>query len=197
MGHYQRFFSHRPVSMDELAQALAEADKRYRLGAPPRTGQKVAARSRPKARARPDASVRALVAELAAQGLEIVALHRTPPPPPAKRGTPKSEHAELTFGRRRVAALEINHAGDPSFYAERNELVDLVADEPKVKARPVLTTLRKARCVVAAQVLGRDPGKSLELLEPLWTWLFEERSGLLQDDEVGFYRGEKVILALG
>jgi hypothetical protein len=195
MGYYQRFFSHRSVTMDELAEALADADKRYRLGAPPRTARKAKAAAK-KRKPTPAAELRSLLAELAKQGLEVVSLHRAPPPPPRKRGTPESEQAELTFGRRLVASLEINHSGDPSFNEERDELLEIVGDAPRKKAQPVLTTLRKAQCVVAAQVLGRDRGKSVELLEPLWEWLSGEKKGLLQADDEGFYREEKLILAL-
>ena len=63
------------------------------------------------------------------------------------------------------------------------------------KAR-VLGALGNARAIVAAQVLyGKgDTEATLACLDPLWTWLFQHRSGLLQADAEGYYDAEGVVL---
>ena len=97
-----------------------------------------------------------------------------------------------------IAHVEINVPDDGLFDQEREELVEFVTEaegDPPSKAR-VLGALGSARAIVAAQVLyGKgDTEATLASLDPLWTWLFQNRSGLLQADAEGYYDAEGIVL---
>ncbi len=57
--------------------------------------------------------------------------------------------------------------------------------------------LQEAQATVAVRVLsqGRETGATLEKIDPLWDWLFDEYRGLLQADGEGYYDANGQILA--
>jgi hypothetical protein len=50
--------------------------------------------------------------------------------------------------------------------------------------------------VVEAVWNPEDPDPILDLIEPLWDWLFEQRGGLLQMDSQGFFNVTDLILEM-
>lgn len=99
-----------------------------------------------------------------------------------------------------IAHVEINIPGDGLFDGEREELIEFAAEaKGSSSARTrVLTTLRSATYLVAAQVLfgSGDTEATLRRLDPLWSWLFRHRHGLLQADGEGYYDANGLILEL-
>ena len=99
-----------------------------------------------------------------------------------------------------IAQLEINVPGDGLFEEERDELVEFVTDAPgeqDEKAR-VLDALARLRTIVAAQVLfgTGNTDDTLLLLDPLWTWLLQNRNGLLQADGEGYYDADGLVVKI-
>ena len=97
-----------------------------------------------------------------------------------------------------IAQVAINAPGDGLFDDERAELIDAAGEAEGPGKATVLETLRAARTILAAQVLfgDRDIEEALDGLEPLWSWLFENRRGLLQADGEGYYDTNGLILEL-
>jgi hypothetical protein len=102
----------------------------------------------------------------------------------------------LTFGSAVVASIEINTPADELFGEEIQELTKFARDYRRARNFPeVADCLNCARTIVAVQVMFNDLGENaLDTLAPLWNWLFENRTGLLQADGEGFWRGSTLIL---
>jgi len=106
--------------------------------------------------------------------------------------------ASVSFRGQVVGHLTLNVPGDGLFDEERDELVEF-ADEGDARGkRRVLDALRRARGIVAVQVLfgDGDPERTLGALDPLWRWLHVNRRGLLQADGEGYYDGQELIFEL-
>jgi len=90
--------------------------------------------------------------------------------------------------------IDLNRPGDGLFEDELAEFKEAIEDQPEGdnKAR-VRECLKHATAIVAVQVLSPIE-ESVEALEPLWTWLFDNREGLMQADAEGFYDREGLIL---
>lgn len=92
--------------------------------------------------------------------------------------------------------VELNHPGDGLFDEEIEELTEFVADAEESPDKDyVLDVLKDARQIVAVQVLGGQAG--IDALVPLWAWLSENRSGILQADGQGYWDGDEFILEAG
>lgn len=105
---------------------------------------------------------------------------------------------QLTYNGEDFAQVEISGPGDRVFAAELASFRANVAAKrgPKVAATKakVLATLDATKRTVVVRVGDHDD--ALDLLDVVWDWLFEHRSGLLQADGEGFYEDETLILAL-
>jgi hypothetical protein len=104
----------------------------------------------------------------------------------------------LTFHSAAIADIEINMPADDIFGEEIEQLA-AVAHGHGHGTGPNLTLvsgcLRAARTIVAVQVLFEDlDEQSLDALQPLWKWLFDNRKGLLQADGEGFWRESTLLL---
>jgi hypothetical protein len=84
------------------------------------------------------------------------------------------------------------------FDDERAELIESADQGEGPGKAAVLETLRDARIILAVQVLfgNGDPEETLDALDPLWSWLQENRQGLLQADGEGYYDANGLILEL-
>lgn len=106
--------------------------------------------------------------------------------------------ATISYDGDVIAHVEINVPGDGLFDQERAELVEFanaVAGDEAAKTR-VVNTLQTATGIVAAQVLfgTGHTETTLARLDPLWVWLFGNRTGLLQADDEGYYDPSHVVL---
>ena len=92
--------------------------------------------------------------------------------------------------------IEINVPGDGLFEAEVEELKEEIKDSRGRNKTTVLEALQKAKAIVAVRVLwqGRETEQTLEKIDSLWEWLFDNREGLLQADGEGYYNQSKHIL---
>ena len=99
---------------------------------------------------------------------------------------------DLVHGGEVFAQIEINRSNDELFNEEVQELVEFAEDSEGKGKREVLKCLKKARLLVAVQVLfqERDTEATLQKIDPLWQWLFSNRDGLMQADGEGYYNGK-------
>jgi hypothetical protein len=106
--------------------------------------------------------------------------------------------AELGLDGRTIAQLTINVPGDGLFDDERSELLESADEGAGPGKALVLETLHSARTILAVQVLfgEADSEETLDALAPLWSWLQDNRRGLLQADGEGYYDADGLILEL-
>jgi hypothetical protein len=102
----------------------------------------------------------------------------------------------LHLGDEVYGDIEINYPSDELFADEIAELQEAVRDAHGKQKRVVLNVLQQATTIIAVQVLyqNREIETTLQALDPLWTWLFTNRQGLLQVDGEGYYAGTKLLL---
>jgi hypothetical protein len=102
---------------------------------------------------------------------------------------------ELHYADGLYGEIEINQPGDELFDAEIQEQLESFKEVDDNSAT-VATTLRAANRSVVVRVLsqGRESGDTLVRIDPLWSWLFNLRSGLLQADGEGFYDSQGIVL---
>ena len=106
------------------------------------------------------------------------------------------EAATIVHAGTAIAQLEINTPGDGLFDEEREELPGFATEAHGPGKARVLSALRDARAIVAAQVLfgTGETESTLARLDPLWKWLFRNRRGLLQADAEGYYDERGLVL---
>ena len=106
--------------------------------------------------------------------------------------------AGVAYAGAPIAHIELNMPGDGIFDEEREELIEFaraaVGDDAE-KAR-VLSALETMTTIVAVQVLvgTGDTETTLVRLDPLWAWLFDNRSGLLHAGGEGYYDRRHLLL---
>lgn len=101
----------------------------------------------------------------------------------------------LKLGNYVCGEVEINVPGDDIFEEDIEELHDLIAESDQDGEVIVAEKLNAAKAIVAMNAVweGKDSSITLDKLEPLWDWLFETYSGILQADHEGFYDHETLI----
>ena len=102
----------------------------------------------------------------------------------------------ILYGQEKYAQVEINVPGDGLFEEEIDELIDFISDANGPRRAEVSDVLNRARTIVAVQVLfqGRSTEETLSKLDPLWTWLLENRNGLMQAGGEGYYDKAGLVL---
>src|SRR4051794_16027549 len=102
----------------------------------------------------------------------------------------ESEDVEglIFHGQEEYAQIEINVPGDGLFEEEIEELIDFANDTNGPRKAEVSDVLKRAHTIVAVQVLfqERSTEETLSKLDPLWTWLLENRKGLMQAGGEGY-----------
>jgi len=113
---------------------------------------------------------------------------------------PKTDalQGEFHYGDGLYGEIEINQLADGLFDEELQEQLETLGDAEEGDPAPVAETLRAARRSVVVRVLwqGREPADTLVRIDPLWTWLFDSRTGLMQADGEGFYDSQGLVLAV-
>jgi len=96
---------------------------------------------------------------------------------------------EVHHGAELYGEIEINLRGTELCDEELGELAESVEDIQGENKQQVLDSLRDAKSIVAVRVLWqeRNTEDTLEKLDPIWNWLFENRQGILQVDGDGYY----------
>lgn len=107
--------------------------------------------------------------------------------------------ADLRLGDQLCGEIEINRPGDGLFEEELEELVEFLDDAGEGDVDRVRQALDAARAIIAVRVLhqGRESDDSLEKIDALWQWLFQNSHGLLQADGEGYYDESGQILEVG
>ena len=96
-------------------------------------------------------------------------------------------------------AIEVSTPSDELFEEEIAEFREFLDEVPMTPGkRRVLECLDRCKAIVAVQVLfgTGDAETTLQKVDPLWNWLFANRSGLLQADGEGFYDGQTLLVEL-
>ncbi len=108
------------------------------------------------------------------------------------------QRAELSYHDLRIADLEINAQGEQLFDEDMEDLIELLSFTSHPNAETVTGVLNTAQTMIVAAVYwqGDDPEPAFSLIDPLWDWLFENRPGLLQADNEGFYDAQQLILEM-
>ncbi len=100
------------------------------------------------------------------------------------------------------AEIDLSVPGDGTFDDEIAEMLASVAairGRTKAHAKGLVEeTLRTAKqtVVVCVRFGAKELENTLERIDPLWDWLFDRGSGLLQADGEGFYDEDGLILAV-
>ncbi|MFG6094162.1 hypothetical protein SPB21_02880 [Leptothoe sp. ISB3NOV94-8A] len=132
-------------------------------------------------------------------GMIETALRRKDPNYSLANQAPTQEYAELLLGTDVYGALAINRRGSELMDEELEELLEDIDNEEVGDRQRVQHLLQNAHFTVILQVLwqGRGLEATLEKIDPLWEWLFEQYQGLLQADGEGYYDINGQILEVG
>jgi len=111
----------------------------------------------------------------------------------------RREAGTLTYAGGVYGQIELNRSGDGLFDEEIKELREGAEEATGRGKKKVLKALDTAKTIVAIQVLfqDRETEETLRKLDPIWLWLFENWSGLLQVDGEGWYDRTRQILQTG
>lgn len=103
---------------------------------------------------------------------------------------------DLFHAGKLYARVEINSPEDDIFEDDLSEFKDLVGEGTDAFEQQVLDVLNKATAIVAVEMFWEetDSEPTLEKIDPLWDWLFENRVGVLQADSEGFYDSTGLIV---
>ena len=106
------------------------------------------------------------------------------------------ENGELFHGDDLYGEIEIARI-DPED-EEIEELIEDVEDALEGNKEKVLSFLNNTKTVFVIRVLwqGRDAEATLDMINPLWNWLFENYNGLRQADGEGYYSIDGQILKI-
>jgi len=107
----------------------------------------------------------------------------------------ESNAATLSLAGAPIAGIQVNIPGDGLFEDELAELEESASEGSGPGEAKVADALATANAIFAVQVLNAASGSdgSLESLDPVWEWLFSNRSGLLQADAEGYYDADGLI----
>jgi hypothetical protein len=104
----------------------------------------------------------------------------------------------LSRSGEKLGVIRLKQSGDGQFDDEVRVLRQAVEAASGTGKRKVLKTLGEARAIVSVEVLweDREPEETLQKIDPLWRWLFSNRTGLVQADDEGYYERSRRILAV-
>lgn len=113
-----------------------------------------------------------------------------------ERDNESDDEGNFNFNDDIYGAIEINRPGDGLFDEEIEELKEFLEDAEGERKSEVLQVLDDAKAIVAVQVLwaAREAEETLEIINPLWLWLYANRKGLAQADDEGYYNAEGLVL---
>ena len=115
------------------------------------------------------------------------------------RSHPEKLLADVAIDEDVVAELEVNFPSEELFLEERDELLEMAQDGDG-DLRTVTSTLKASTAIVALRLLFGSDGIEayMERINPFIDSLMMDWSGLLQDDDNGFFDTEEnLILSTG
>jgi len=108
----------------------------------------------------------------------------------------EATRGELLYQNMLLGEIEINQPDDGIFDDDIEELIDLISDSGQKNEAKIINSLKNATFIVAVSALweGKDSDQTLAKLDALWDLLFENKHGILQADNDGFYDQTGLIL---
>ena len=105
---------------------------------------------------------------------------------------------KLIVGGNACAQIEILRDGDSGFAQEIDGLRKLVQHAAGRGKRRVSETIDGSQALIVVRVLWEEcePEETLQKIDPLWAWLFDNHEGLIQADDEGFYERTRRILSV-
>jgi hypothetical protein len=105
----------------------------------------------------------------------------------------KFMYGDATYGR-----MSVSRPGDEEFAEEIQDLRAALKDIPYAESKAARKVFKFAETLVVLQVIweSRDDESTLERIQPLWRWLLENRVGLLQVDNAGYYGLHGLVVAM-
>jgi hypothetical protein len=96
---------------------------------------------------------------------------------------------DVFYGGVLIGQIEINEVDDEIFEDDVSAFREMIGEPVSAEDRSVLAILDQARLMVVVEALwkGTDAENTLTKFDPLWAWLFANRTGILQADNEGFY----------
>lgn len=112
--------------------------------------------------------------------------------------TRSAEAGIFNIGPDVLGQLEIKRYGRKNFDHEIKEFTEVMQTTKRANKQVVTDVLENTKVIVVLTLPpgSRENGDIQEKVEPLWEWLFANRTGLLHIDEEGFYRGMELIFEL-
>lgn len=106
--------------------------------------------------------------------------------------------AEFFHGETLLGLIDINYPDDGIFEDDIAELTDLINDIDNPHYERIMSTFKSSTAMVAIEAFwqGQDSEATLQKIDPLWDWLFQTHSGLLQADYEGIYAASELLLEL-
>ena len=111
----------------------------------------------------------------------------------SEAGLAKLMYGDATYGR-----MSVSRPGDEEFAEEIQDLCAALKDIPYSTGKPARKVFKFAETLVVLQVIweSRDNESTLERIQPLWRWLLQNRVGLLQVDNEGYYGIQGLVVAM-
>lgn len=106
------------------------------------------------------------------------------------------QYAEILYHQQTIANIEINVQEDEIFEDDINELIDTIGTPHNTIEQQALQQIHSANTLIAVEAIweGTERDPTLDKLDPLWKWLFQHHSGILQADGEGFYDSTGLII---
>lgn len=110
----------------------------------------------------------------------------------------EDESGTIALAGEEVASVEILSPGNGSFDDQLAELEESASEGSGAGEARVADTLATVQLIFAAELPGKSNKRdgSRDAMEPVWEWLFSNRSGLLQVDSEGYYNEDGLIFEL-
>lgn len=104
--------------------------------------------------------------------------------------------ADVFYDSVLIGQIEINQVDDEIFEDDVSAFREMIGEPVSNEDRSVLAILNQAWLMVVVEALwkGTDAEYTLTKFDPLWAWLFANRSGILQADNEGFYDANGLIV---
>jgi hypothetical protein len=112
------------------------------------------------------------------------------------------QHGILRYAGVVYAEIDLSEPGDRVFEGEIAEMLEalpVVKSKTKVRAKELVEeTLRAARrtVVVCVRFGTKEVEETLSRIDPIWDFLFSNRTGMLHAQGEGFYDEDDLILAV-
>jgi hypothetical protein len=106
-------------------------------------------------------------------------------------------YADLLYLDKIIAHIEINNTEDDIFEDDIHELAASIEQPQNSSEETTLSQIQQANTLIAIDAIweGTDRNNTLDKLDPLWTWLFQNYPGILHADGEGFYNSTGLIIA--